>query len=101
MEARTHLEAACLGVEAIWESMPNEWSTGPIVDRALMMPHNWYVGVPEPPKIYKDESDKYHDYLWRVELRCVRAVALSKILPAVSALVRAEVRSCWCFSARR
>ena len=85
MDARTHLEAACLGVEAIWQSMPNEWSTGPIVDRALMMPHNWYVAVPEPPKIYKDESDKYHDYLWRVELRCVRAVALSKILPAVIA----------------
>ena len=73
MEARTHLEAACLVVEAIWKSMPNEWSTGPIVDRALMMPHNWYVAVPEPPKIYKDESDKYHDYLWRVELRCVSA----------------------------
>ena len=55
------------------------------VDRALMMPHNWYVAVPEPPKIYKDESDKYHDHLWRVELRCVRAVALSKILPDVIA----------------
>ena len=88
MEARTHLEAACLGVEAIWKSMPNEWSTGPIVDRALMMPHNWYVAVPEPPKIYKDESEKYHDYLWRVELRCVSAklrLALSKKLPGAIA----------------
>ena len=88
MEARTHLEAACLGVEAIWKSMPNEWSTGPIVDRAVMMPHNWYVAVPAPPKIYKDESDKYRGYLWRVELRFVRAklrLALSKKLPAAIA----------------
>ena len=88
MEARTHLEAACLGVEAIWKSMPNEWSTGRIVDRALTIPHNWYVAVPAPPKIYKDESDKYRGYLWRVELRFVRAklrLALSKKLPAAIA----------------
>ena len=25
------------------------------VDRALMMPHDWYVAVPEPPKIYKGQ----------------------------------------------
>ena len=47
MEARTHLEAACLGVDMIWNRMPDTWTTDPIIDRALMMPHNWYVAVPE------------------------------------------------------
>ena len=65
--------------------MPNEWATGPIIDRALVAPHNWYVPVPAPPEIYMDESDKYRDYLLRVKLRCVRDLALSKILLEVIA----------------
>ena len=48
-------------------------------ERARERERDTYVGC------YEDESDKYHDYLWRVELRCVRAVALSKILPDVIA----------------
>ena len=63
MEARTHLEAACLGVEQIWNEMANTWTSDPIIDRALTIPE-WYVTVPASPEIYEDESDKFFDHLW-------------------------------------
>ena len=98
-DARTYLEAACLGVEAIWNSMPNEWAAGPIIDRALSAPHNWYVSVPQPPKIYKDEFDRYRDHVRRVELRFVCAKlrkALSKEVPAAIAdYILSFLRSNW------
>ena len=79
--------------------MPNEWAAGPIIDRALSAPHNWYVSVPQPPKIYKDESDRYRDHVRRVELRFVCAKlrkALSKEVPAAIAdYILSFLRSNW------